>query len=691
MPEASEISEIPIERWRSAEELLNREEFYESLEHTLNDGPAEQHALTQSDEVAQSVLLALQGYHASRRDVLHDKIKKNGADRGLIALARESVVLSGEVGEEIRVAPDLKAMKEALKLFRDRNQNDAHDDHEIIGDVIKDLEKNRRCLLEVALRDDTVRSPRIVAALSLIGEHIEGWKEIRSSIAERDPDAFYTICHDRLIRYINDLKGGRLVRTPYVDETIDSVLGALSRQEVPFVYGDTGSGKTELSRVAAQEFSGQPPLVIRCYDGMDSSELFGYLGLSSKGAAELSTIPDEIENAIASWESSHQSASEDEKNAAIKQITEASLRRQSVTVSQYVLGAIYRAAAEGRVVLIDEVNFMPPQLFAKLNDIFTKRVGESIEVQEDGARPIKILPGYGVLLTGNLNQSGSKKYKNRKDLDPAQLDRLTLIHHDYLPQATTGSLSQVEKPKDKELYTIVLANLLDGGGNLYAPERSIERIWALAQYAKVTQLAFANRIGKDSSYSFKSGGVAVQVETDVLVSPRVLHRIIEEWRADGFGYELDHYVYKHLIARAQKAEDKAYLYQIGQMFAFFRSTGWTQDMAYEGQQHVDLTCPKNKTLPCEFVYSRDVVRAVFGAGPVRTIWPDRDISPELERNAAMGALVKEQANLARVQNDTSKLAVELLRELGEPPAELLVQHPSLRVIVERLRPRVGVN
>lgn len=675
--------EVSLERWRGVEAALNRDEYFEALKNSF--GAYSEESDENSDALARDILSSFTQYHAARSAVIDERLSVDRNNTLFLNELKESAVLGGSYEPSQTVAPDIEAMKHALGELREKNEKWAQEEYEILGDVIEELRDRQRKLLDLALKEGAMKAPRVVAALGLIGEQIDGWNEIREQVPYRDPDAFHAICTEILRRYVTDLQGGRLVVTPYVQKNFDAIMGCLARQEVPFVWGDTGSGKTELARLAAFKHSGKPPLVLRCYEGMDSSEIFGYLGLSAEGVGKLGQLPDEIDAAVAEWEATHIDTTTELRDAAVRQITEAALRRQSVTVSEYVLGAAYIAAKEGRVLISDEVNFMPPPLFAKFNDVLTKRVGEYLDIQEDGATPIKIENGYGIILTGNVNVGTSSKYKNRKEFDPAQLDRVTPIQHDYPPQAVSGSLYQIERADEKELYAIVVSSLLDDDGNLYAPVRSLEKLWSLAQYARVTQLAFANRIGKQSAFAFKSGGVSVQIETNVLVSPRGLSRLLEEWRAEGFRYELDHYVFKHLISRAFKNEDRDYLYQLGQMFGFFRSDGWFSESSDETSGAQELSLPKNRAPQREFVYCRDVVRAVFGSAPVREIWPDREIANRMEENALIGATMREQATLAQIQNGTSALGASLLQDLGEPPAELLAQYPTFKIVIERLQ------
>ena len=85
---------------------------------------------------------------------------------------------------------------------------------------------------------------------------------------------------------------------------------------------------------------------------------------------------------------------------------------------------------DGRPVIIDEVNAIPHELLISMNHVLTRKVGDEVNVQQNSGSAITIKDGYGVMMTGNLNQ-GDERYVDRQDMDPAFLSRVYKIEYDY--------------------------------------------------------------------------------------------------------------------------------------------------------------------------------------------------------------------------------------------------------------------
>ena len=278
------------------------------------------------------------------------------------------------------------------------------------------------------------------------------------------------------------------------------------------IHGETGTGKTELAKMAAKIATGKEALLVRGFGGMDSRELFGHMQLSAKGIENAYEVPEIIQAKIEKWSELNPDQSEEAQEKAKEQITLAILAQQKVTISEYIIGAVYRAAKEGRNVILDEVNYIPPALMSKLNDIMTKKPGEYIYVQEDGIDPIPVAEGFSITMTGNVNIGKGKRYKQRYDFDLALKDRVKCVEYNYLPQTVKGAIEQ-SSVEDKQQFVITVCNLLaprttenstsdirrrleDRIGSLFIPggKDGLDKLWRFAQFAAVTQEAFSGNI-----------------------------------------------------------------------------------------------------------------------------------------------------------------------------------------------------
>ncbi len=474
----------------------------------------------------------------------------------------------------------------------------------------------------------------------------------------QERDFFYAVHREVLKAFGQQLQTGRIAEVPYVTSQLDKITALLERGETVFLHGDTGAGKTEVAKIAARVFSGKEPLVVRGYPGMAQEEIFGHLTLSAKGLERAAEVVGQIEREIAHWEKENKGASKKKRTEACELITKKLLQESRVTVVDYVLGAQYRAMKEGRVIIFDEANAIPAALRRKLNDLKTKKVGELVTVQEDSGMQFVVAKGYGEIETANLGvRYGERKDGGRFSYTPDELDRRQgYIEYDYLPQAVKGGFREVASAKDKQVFMIAVAALLDHQGNIVAPKGVLEKLWTLSQYAALTQQAFAGTIGAE--HEFVQGGTKVRVATDTLISPRGLQSILNAWRAEGYQYELDFYIASNLLPRTTDSTKRAYLYQLGQSCGLFaNAAGWpTLNTGVSGGKvpQFKIDPPKNSSADITMTPMPEVVEAIWGAAPARSDWSavrkaEVDQVREEERLARMRALDQLLANIGELE------------------------------------------
>ena len=108
-----------------------------------------------------------------------------------------------------------------------------------------------------------------------------------------------------------------------------------------------------------------------------------------------------------------------------------------------------RALKEGRPIILDEIDAIPKSILFRLNDLLVRKVGQKVQIQENGGEEFEIPKGFCILATANLK---GEKYTGRTDLDSAFLSRFWSMEYRYLP---------AEETKD-----IILSYLLDRRGKL---------------------------------------------------------------------------------------------------------------------------------------------------------------------------------------------------------------------------------
>jgi MoxR-like ATPase len=538
-------------------------------------------------------------------------------------------------------------------------------------DGLRGLEARARCnsrlsQLEQAHRNvlaDRETPPETKQAVfDQIREAKVGAREAYQKDIAASPEGFLAahVADMRSLR--RDYDRGRIVKVPYVREKITEMAQLLAKGQVVFVSGETGIGKTEVARIASKAFSGQDPLVVRGYAGMSADELFGHMALTTDREQHLKTIKQDFDAALKSFREVVKSPTKEQEAELLQTV----LAKSGSTISTYVLGAIYKAAQEGRIVIIDEANYIPPELIASLNDILTKRPGEKVNVQQDGIPPIEVKEGFGIIFTGNVNPpSGplAKRYIGRHQFDLAFQDRISMVPYSYLPQAVEGNPKDFS-PEQKQLFMVALTTALippprasqgdtlekleSRYGTCFLPggEKGIDTLWRLSKFAAVTQRAFAGEVRDGDAHGFSVNGTSVGHQPSVSLSPRAFMRVIESWRDDGFQVELDHYIAKDLLQRALDPKDKAYLYQLARFFGFFDGPGWDKKPDYEAAPMrgvFSFAVPTNRSERAEIVPARKAIEAIYGEAPGRTEWPDGRVAEVVATQNHTAQLVSQGA------------------------------------------------
>lgn len=401
------------------------------------------------------------------------------------------------------------------------------------------------------------------------------------------------------------------------------------------IHGHLGSGKTELAMHIAKNYIGKEALVVSGSKHTSLAEIYGHqiLAIDKINKSELDGFTREVEHKFNEWLEENKEADENDKNRAHDRILQTYLTQfKGGTISDFFLGPIYRAMEDGRPVIIDEVNAIPHEILISLNHILTRKAGDKVNVQQDSGKIVEVREGFGIIMTGNLNQ-GQEKYIDRQDMDPAFLSRLYKIEYDYLPQKTEGSLDD-EAGAENELFHLLLARTMDRNGNLEMPKGSVRKLWNLAKAARVTQDIFAGKEINSAYYFQEAAGRPIKyLLKESVLSIRAIDNILTQWQKDGYKNEFDYYLWKEFVSQGTIASDKAYLYQLlKDRFNFFQSDGWEKNPNYGSGGLIssfDVKAPQNFPLEKDFFGPRESVEFAFGKAPERAVWPQMEnIKPE---------------------------------------------------------------
>ena len=180
-----------------------------------------------------------------------------------------------------------------------------------------------------------------------------------------------------------------LLMTEQMQTIIDETLPAMMRGEPTLFIGETGGAKTALAEYMARRYYGVEPEFVSAYGDVNSYQLIGKQELREKNGA---------------------------------------------SISEFVPGPIIRAMEQGKPLILDEINAMPPELLKRLNKIMQLCPGDKFTVQEDSGRIVEVHPGFCIIATANEK---SKRYKGVDDLSVefqnrfgANINRVRYPDHD---------------------------------------------------------------------------------------------------------------------------------------------------------------------------------------------------------------------------------------------------------------------
>lgn len=462
--------------------------------------------------------------------------------------------------------------------------------------------------------------------------------ELRNQEILRTPEAYFDFFGSQLLeaRRVFD-QDGKIFDTEYVKTVKSQFYSALDKGQAVFVFGETGTGKTEICKAVILERTGRQARVVSGRKTMDISEVTEGQDIRPTQQDEPEITTQQIEKRISELIKggfvdeivdirvvNEQEAGSlgDDQETIVKFKEEESKRllaelradfksrnkdRLKITAR---LQPVYEAAKNGYGVIIDEMDAIPHHTLIALNEILTKKPcpeGIYLKYQrreiglEDiddrykfrslfGEGEIVIHPKFIIAATGNWKPKGSDNYQGRQVLDTAFLRRWKLMHYDYLPNVVSGDLFTKEMSPEEErqikaeseLYQMISARVLNPDLTARLPRNTFERLDALARCARIIQDIFSERNVEDRFWAEDmSGNGSTKPPSDVLEQNvldlgKLIEFIITPWMKDGFRYKIDAYIASEYLSRSEASEEEfMLLYKIFQRNDFFRpEEGW---------------------------------------------------------------------------------------------------------------------
>ena len=433
--------------------------------------------------------------------------------------------------------------------------------------------------------------------LSLIEQKLE-------NLSRTSPEAFKAHWLLRLRDYKKQFEDSGIIETPAIEAQTAELMHNVRKQlegtnRVATLLGPTGSGKTVMAEKVARAFSPDGNYeFVSAHSKMDPEDILSRQGITIS-TTKPEEVPDSIVEAKRQFQDKHPDLSEEElaeQEQIIEQVIQGQAEQKTYQ-TETILEAIGRAAQEGRVVVVDEFNYLPPQTLASLNKLLDTKEGRVANISVgDQEREFEVKEGFGIIFTGNVGQ----EYIGRQDRwDPALVNRILAgtLEYEYPPQDIDSSfensiisnenLAEGQKPPNRELFLTSLVQLIDRKGNLTAPDGALEEVWNIGRtFSLVQQLA----AGKD----FREVGVERTEELQdisefkfdtIFLSFRNLNQVVREWKLDGYRQPLESYVFNKIIRPATVIDEN----EAAQLFYLFKHWGNFFQAEVYSEVEVDAT------------------------------------------------------------------------------------------------------
>lgn len=447
----------------------------------------------------------------------------------------ELVLADAEMREQIT---DLDLMRQVVEIREERLEiMRSASDYLGVERTLRKLSARAVAIRAQAALSNRGLTRRETKNLALISEH-EASARTRQGEALTGEGVIEEIAKRRALKDTRDLQKGLLL-TDSMQENIDYVLPSLVAGKPVLFVGDTGGAKTALAEFISREYFGVEPELISGHAEVNSYQLMGKTGLRSADKWTEDDLEGAIDQIIQEGGAQYDKVTPELRTTLRPQAIER-LKARTGTVSDFDAGPMLRAMQEGKPIILDEINAIPPDFTKRLNKILQLRPGDTYVPQEDSGQAIKIQPGFCIIAT--LNEK-SKRYKGVEDLSVEIQNRfganvVRILYPDQ--QVADGQV-----PKDN--LRLALAFLRDRSGDI-DPDIDLTEVGNFVRGAHVTQKLFT---GSDIPNYVPSNVVRDGLK-EAVIAPRTMIDILSKAKE---GQSLTEAL-KHFIAGFKNQSDQ---------------------------------------------------------------------------------------------------------------------------------------
>ena len=324
------------------------------------------------------------------------------------------------------------------------------------------------------------------------------------------------------------------------------MLKDLSEGRMIFLSGDTGSGKTELARLASKLYlesrgihdKERAPVLVSGSKETTIQHLTIEKTISSQNMMSSSKdnlvsgerghkdVVNEVIELLKKMEATKSDACEiidrdetltpEKKDEWKRRIQNMDLDKYNI-FTEYCINGIVKAMQDGVPFILDEMNAIDPWVLTELNYYLTRKVWDTITLP-NGLGSFVVKDGFCIIATGNDPTANVRKemYASRYELDQALINRMRTIDKNYPEQidsnyttnttADKNVTSEVEQAipeymSQNEIYGLILMLLFDKKGG----ESEFSRLVASGKaWFEVMKESFIDKKPMDNKKNFFS-------------------------------------------------------------------------------------------------------------------------------------------------------------------------------------------
>ena len=325
-------------------------------------------------------------------------------------------------------------------------------------------------------------------------------------------------------RVQRDLEKYNFAETNSRTNLISEILPDLKQGKPTLFQGETGSGKSQLAKYVSERYLEKSAVLIPIHEQIKESQVLGKTEF-----------------------------------------------REGAT--QYIYSQFVNAIKEGRPVIFDEINRMPPEFASIFHDLLQKEVGD-VFVHPVTGEKIPIKEGFAIFGTANLK---SERYRFGYDVPPEVLRRFQQgagvreIH--YLDFGKKDKDGRLIAPETLRILSAVLA---DRRGDIpWSLKDAPQKLDELKRFA-----AACRKIQEDFTLSIQEGAEETQARSEHLAFKELVItlknqiNIIEAWKKSDFREPLDKVILKEYFHKAEiggrPAKDRANMIRVFMANKFFK-------------------------------------------------------------------------------------------------------------------------